>query len=309
LSAEILVVEDVWGDPFEHLAASRTIAREPVVGDLAGVRALVVRNRTRVDAGLLQAAPSLEVVGRAGVGLDNIDLAAADERGVVVVAPLGANAVSVAEHTLALALAVARDVPAHDRAVRAGRWTRTPGRELAGRTWGLLGFGATGRAVARLAAALDMRVLAYDPYADGNSDAELADLPAVLGAADVLSVHLPATPQTRGLLGDDALRRMRRDAILVSVGRGEVVDEDALAAALREGRLAGAGLDVRASEPPAPGPLDDAPNVIYTPHVAGITADSQRRIASVLADDICAVLDGGEAEHAVGRHRSAGPRR
>jgi D-3-phosphoglycerate dehydrogenase/(S)-sulfolactate dehydrogenase len=302
-TAEVVVAENVWGEPFEHLAAARTLARRADAGDLTGARALVVRNRTQVDAALLDAAPSLQVVGRAGVGLDNIDLAAADEHGVVVVAPLGANAVSVAEHTLALVLAVFRGIPGHDRDVRAGQWRRTPGRELAGRTWGLLGYGATGRAVARLAGAFGMRVMAYDPYVDTAVDVELVDLETVLAESDVLSVHLPATPQTRGLLGADTLSRMRHGAVLVSVGRGEVVDEDALAAALHARRLSGAGLDVRASEPPAPGPLDAAPNVIFTPHVAGITVESQQRIASVLVDDINSVLDGAEAAHAVGQHK------
>lgn len=302
MSPEIVVLEGVWGEPFEKLAATREVARD---GELGGARALVVRNRTQVDAELLATAPSLQVVGRAGVGLDNIDVDAADARGVVVVAPLGANAVSVAEHTLALALALIRDVVGHDRSVRAGRWERTPGRELAGRTWGVLGFGATGRAVARMAAALGMRVLAYDPYVSDSSGVELADLPTVLGAADVLSVHLPATPATRGLLDQAALRSMRAGAVLVNVGRGEVVNEDALAAALRDGHLAGAALDVRAAEPPGPGPLDSAPNVIFTPHVAGITVESQQRILEILADDITAVLDGREAQHAVGRARRA----
>jgi (S)-sulfolactate dehydrogenase len=302
-TAEVVVAEDVWGEPFERLAVARPVARRADASEVNGARALVVRNRTQVDAALLDAAPSLQVVGRAGVGLDNIDVAAADERGVVVVAPLGANAVSVAEHTLALALALFRDVPAHDRAVRAGQWRRAPGRELAGRTWGLLGYGATGRAVARLAAGFGMRVMAYDPYVDTAVDAELADLDTVLAGSDVVSVHLPATPQTRGLLGTDALSHMRHGAVLISVGRGEVVDEDALAAALHARRLAGAGLDVRASEPPAPGPLDAAPNVIFTPHVAGITVESQQRIANVLVDDINAVLDGAEATHAVGQHK------
>lgn len=300
--ADVVVLEDVWGEPFERLAAARTVARDGDLNALKAARALVVRNRTRVDGALLDTAPALQIVGRAGVGLDNIDVAAADERGIVVVAPLGANAISVAEHTLALALALTRDLLPHDRAVRAGQWRRTPGRDLAGRTWGLLGLGATGRAVARLAVALGMRVIAYDPYVATAADAELADLDTVLAGSDVLSVHLPATPETQGLLGADALSRLRPGAILVSVGRGEVIDEDALAAALHARRLAGAGLDVRTAEPPGAGPLDDAPNVIFTPHVAGITAESQQRIATVLVDDINAVLDGGEAAHAVGRH-------
>ncbi len=314
--AEIVIAEDVWGEPFEALAQRHAVLRQPdawsdrdMLRDLlSSARALVVRNRTQVNADLISAAPRLEVVGRAGVGLDNIDVSAADSRGVVVVAPLGANAVSVAEHTLALALAVIRDLPAHDRAVRAGQWVRTPGRELAGRVWGLLGFGATGRAVARLAGAFGMRVLAYDPYVDQDAGrqvgVQIADLDTVLSSVDVLSVHLPDTAQTKGLLAADALARMRPGAVLVSVGRGEVVDEADLADALQQGRIGGAGLDVRADEPPRPGPLDDAPNLIFTPHVAGITVESQRRIASILVDDITAVLAGDQAAHAVGNHHS-----
>jgi (S)-sulfolactate dehydrogenase len=315
-AVDVAISEDVWGQPLAALLAGRVVRREPAAwadrGRLralvADARALLVRNRTAVDADLLAAAPRLEVVGRAGVGLDNIDVPAADARGVVVVAPLGANAVSVAEHTLALALSLVRELPRHDAAVRAGCWDRRPGRELAGRTWGLLGAGATGRAVARLAAALEMRVLGYDPYAEPaavrEAGAELAGLAEVLGAADVLSVHLPLTPETRNLLDAAALARLRPGTVVVSVGRGEVVDEAALATALRSGQVGGAGLDVRAAEPPTPGPLDDAPNVIFTPHVAGITAESQARIMAVLGQDVTAVLDGGAAGHAVGAHRT-----
>jgi D-3-phosphoglycerate dehydrogenase/(S)-sulfolactate dehydrogenase len=314
---DVVISEDVWGEPFEALARGHGVRRQPAAwadrGELhalvAGARALVVRNRTPVDGRLLAAAPRLAVIGRAGVGLDNIDVPAADERGVVVVAPRGANAVSVAEHALALALALVRELPAHDAAVRAGRWERRPGRELAGRAWGVLGAGATGQAVARLASALGMRVRGYDPYADPAAaraaGIELAGLDEVLAAADVLSVHLPLTAGTRNLLDAAALARLRPGAIVINVGRGEVVDEGALAEALRSGRVGGAGLDVRAAEPPPAGPLDGAPNVIFTPHVAGITAESQQRIMSILAADIAAVLGGGAASHAVGAHRSS----
>lgn len=310
---DVLVLEGVWGEPFAALAARFRVDRQAAgSGDhadlaarLAGVRALVVRNRTQVDADLLTAAPDLLVVGRAGVGLDNIDLAAADAAGVVVVAPFGANAVSVAEHTLALALALVKGLPAHDTAVRAGGWNRSPGHELAGGTWGLLGAGATARAVAAVAGALGMTVMAYDPYVQQADGIELTGLTEVLRAADVLSVHLPCTDATRNLLDAEALALLKPTAVLVNVGRGEVVDEAALAAALRSGALAGAGLDVRAVEPPEPGPLDGAPHVIMTPHVAGITVESQHRIAQVLADDIAAVLAGESAGHAAGAQTRA----
>jgi D-3-phosphoglycerate dehydrogenase/(S)-sulfolactate dehydrogenase len=315
--AEIVIAEDVWGEPFEALARDRPTLRQPRAWTdrqqlselVAGARALVIRNRTLVDAGLLAAAPRLEIIGRAGAGTDNIDLAAADAGQVVVVAAAGANAVSVAEHAIALALALVRELPEHDAAVRAGRWERRPGRELAGRTWGVLGAGATGQAVARLAAALRMTVRGYDPYVDPGAAAaagiELASLDVMLETADVLSVHLPVTPRTRGLLGASELARLRPGAVLVNVGRGEVVDEAALAAALHSGQVGAAGLDVRATEPPPPGPLDTAPHVIFTPHVAGITLESQHRIAAILARDIAAVLDGGRAVYAVGAHRAS----
>jgi len=304
---DVLLVEDVWADMFDERFRGLTVRRERAAGRadlMADARALVVRNRTPVDGDLLAAAPHLKVIGRFGVGLDNIDVAAADAHGVVVVAPLGANAISVAEHTVALALALSRELTRHDAAVRAGGWQRSPGRELAGRTWGLLGAGATGQAVARLANALRMPVIAHDPFT-ASDGLDMVGFDALLDRSDVLSVHVPLTERTRGMLDAAAFGRMRSGALLISVGRGEVVDEDALAVALRAGQLGGAGLDVRVDEPPRPGPLDDAPNVIFTPHVAGITLESQRRIATIIAEDITAVLSGGSASHAVGAHRSA----
>ncbi|HEY1916363.1 MAG TPA: NAD(P)-dependent oxidoreductase [Streptosporangiaceae bacterium] len=305
---DVAITEDIWGAPLEELARTRSVLRRPAAwrsqADLAQAagqaRALIVRNRSQVDAALLAACPRLRVVGRAGVGLDNIDLAAAGEHGVVVVAPLGANAVSVAEHALGLALALARRTAALDRDCRDGGWDRAPGRELSGGVWGLLGVGATGLATGRLAAALGLRVIGYDPYAEAEGRAGevatagivLAPLAEVAGQASVLSCHLPASEQTRHLIDASLLARMRPGALLVNVGRGSVVDEQALAAALASGQLGGAALDVREHEPPEPGALERMGNVILTPHVAGITAQSQERILRVVAADIAAVLDG-----------------
>lgn len=312
--ADVVVVEDVWGEPLEQLRGEFAVERKPEAWQspgllsqvLAGAGAVVVRNRTQVPRELLSACPDLRVVARAGVGLDNIDIPAADEHGVVVVAALGANAVSVAEHSLALALALARRLVPLDRATRSGQWDRHPGRELAGRTWGLLGAGATGRACARLARALGMDIMAHDPYLSpehpevAELEMRLVSLEDLARGADVVSCHLPATPETTGLVGAGFLADMRPDALLVSVGRGEVIDEDALADALTAGRLGGAGLDVRIGEPPTTGRLETFDNVILTPHVAGITAESQHRILSILAEEIRSVLSGGAARHAVG---------
>lgn len=321
--ADVLVAEDVWGPPFAALGERVGVRYEPelwrdrdaLLAAARGCRALVVRNRIRVDGELLAAAPELRVVARAGAGLDNVDVAGADRRGVVVLAAPGANAGSVAEHTVGLALALARGIVGHDRAVRAGRWDRVLGMELAGRTWGLLGVGATGLAVARLAHCLGMRVLGYDT-AVGPDDPRLAGVPVrlvalteVAAGADVLSIHLPATSDTRHLVGDEFLARMRPGALLVSVGRGEVVDEAALARALDGGPLGGAALDVRETEPPRPGPLDAAEGVIFTPHVAGLTREAQDRVLAMLAEDLAALLAGDTARHAVGAARRIGSER
>lgn len=311
---DLLVVEDVWGTAFETLSTRLRVERDPqlcsdrdrLVERARGARGIVVRNRTQVDAELIAALPDLEVVGRAGVGLDNIDLGAADHAGVVVVAALGANALSVAEHTLALALALARDIVVHDRKVRRGVWERTPGSEIAGRTWGLLGAGATGQAVGRVAGALGARVIAYDPAGPelAGTGIELTGLDQVIEKSDVLSIHLPSTPQTRNLVDADLLRRMRSSALLVNVGRGDVVDEAALADALESGQIAGAALDVRASEPPEQGRLEKLDNVVLTPHIAGITDEAQERIVELLANDIETLFAGNEASNAVSAARS-----
>lgn len=308
---DIAVVEDVWGEPFDDLASRRVVVFEPDAwcDDVrlrelaANARALVVRNRTQVTQDVLAA--GVTAVARAGVGLDNIDVAAAAELGVSVVVPTGVNAASVAEHALGLALAVARNTVAGDGGVKAGRWERRAGRELSGGTWGLLSAGATARATARLAKAIGMRVVAYDPYVD-PAHPELRELGVrllplfdVVAAADVLSVHLPATPDTEGLVDAELLAHAKPGQILVNVGRGEVLDEDAVADAIESGRLAGAGLDVRRIEPPTPGRIDTLPGVVLTPHVAGITRQSQERIAGILCAELDVVLDGGTSAYAV----------
>lgn len=314
LTSDVLVAEDVWGPAFDELGRRLTVDYQPELWkDPAALaeranrsRALVVRNRTQVNAELLRSAPHLRVVARAGVGLDNIDLPAADEAGVAVVAALGANARSVAEHTVGLALALARNIAVHDRATRTGRWDRTPGIELNGRTWGLLGTGATGRAVGRVVSCLGAKVLGYD-IADSPAVREAGirtvPLDQLVDESDVISIHLPANEHTRGLVDDAFLGAMRQHAFLINVGRGEVVDELALAAALSSGRIAGAALDVRATEPPTPGVLETLDNVVLTPHVAGITGESQERIVGMLAEDVEALLGGAEARYAVGSHR------
>jgi D-3-phosphoglycerate dehydrogenase/(S)-sulfolactate dehydrogenase len=304
----ILISEDVWGAPFQALEGSFPILRnddlwnnpEELKSSLKDATALVVRNRTKVTADVIAAAPKLKVIARAGVGLDNIDIKAADAAGVVVVAGLGANAVSVGELTLGLALALLRNVPGHDVATRNGGWVRTPGRELSGLTWGLLGCGATGLATAKLLQGFGCPVLGYDPYAKNVPGVELTTFEDVLKRSDVVSIHMPSTAETNGSINAASLALMKSDAIIVNVGRGEVINEADLMAALKAKTIAGAALDVRAQEPPTKGDMEEIPNLILTPHVAGITSQSQLRINEILTSNIQLVLNSKAATHAVG---------
>ena len=304
----ILISEDVWGAPFQALEGSFPILRnddlwnnpEELKSSLKDATALVVRNRTKVTADVIAAAPKLKVIARAGVGLDNIDIKAADAAGVVVVAGLGANAVSVGELTLGLALALLRNVPGHDVATRNGGWVRTPGRELSGLTWGLLGCGATGLATAKLLQGFGCPVLGYDPYTKNVLGVELTSFEDVLKRSDVVSIHMPSTAETNGSINAASLVLMKSDAIIVNVGRGEVINEADLMAALKAKTIAGAALDVRAQEPPTKGDMEVIPNLILTPHVAGITSQSQLRINEILTSNIQLVLNSKAATHAVG---------
>jgi D-3-phosphoglycerate dehydrogenase len=304
----ILISEDVWGTPFQLLEGSFPITRnddlwsnpEELKASLNDVTALVVRNRTKVTADVIAAAPKLKVIARAGVGLDNIDIKAADAAGVVVVAGLGANAVSVGELTLGLALSLLRNVPGHDVATREGGWVRTPGRELSGLTWGLLGCGATGLATAKLLQGFGCQVVGYDPYAKNLSGVELTTFEDVLKRSDVVSIHMPSTAETNGSINATSLALMKSDAIIVNVGRGEVINEADLMTALKAKTIAGAALDVRAQEPPVKGEMETIPNLILTPHVAGITKESQLRINQILTSNIELVLNSKPATHAVG---------
>jgi len=304
----ILISEDVWGAPFQALEGSFPIIRnddlwsnpEELKLSLKDATALVVRNRTKVTAEIIAAAPKLKVIARAGVGLDNIDIKAADAAGVVVVAGLGANAVSVGELTLGLALALLRNVPGHDVATRDGGWVRTPGRELSGLTWGLLGCGATGLATAKLLQGFGCSIIGYDPYAKNLSNIELTSFDDVLKRSDVVSIHIPSTAETNGSINSTSLALMKSDAILVNVGRGEVINEADLIAALKAKTIAGAALDVRAQEPPVKGEMETLPNLILTPHVAGITKESQLRINQILTSNIELILNSKPATHAVG---------
>lgn len=280
-------------------------AKEALAAALTDADALVVRSATRVTAALLEHAPRLRVVGRAGVGVDNIDLDAATRRGVLVMNTPGGNAVSVAEHTLALLLALARSVPQLNAAVHAGRWEKScaAGVELRGKTLGLVGLGRVGSEVARRARALELRVLAFDPYISANvageAGAELVPLDELLARSDFVSLHAALSPATEKLLNRDTIAKMKRGARLINTARGELVDEAALAEALRAGHLAGAAVDVFAAEPPHGSPLIGLPNVIATPHTAGSTEEAQEEVGTLIAQQVRDFLAEGILRNAV----------
>lgn len=270
---------------------------------LADCRGLVVRNRTQVRPPLLQAAPRLEVVGRLGVGLENLDLAACAARGIPVLPATGTNDETVAEFVMGAMLVLLRTGAFHVTAeVVAGSWPRTRvigGRDAKGLTLGLVGFGAIARQVARRAHAFGMRVLASDPFvaADHPAWAELGverrELAAMLPETDVLSIHVPMTATTRGMLDARALRSLPQGACVVNTARGGVLDEAELVALLRSGRLGGAVLDVVATEPlPAGSHFEGVPNLVLSPHVAGITRDANHRASMLTAENVRLVLEG-----------------
>lgn len=304
----IVVTEFMDADAVARLAAAHdTHYAQDLVdrpADLAAAAAdadaLIVRNRTQVRGPLLDACTRLRVVGRLGVGLDNIDVPACAARGIEVIPATGANALAVAEYVIATAMALLRGAYASSADVADGRWPRaalSAGREIAGKTLGIVGFGDIGRTTARLATALGMRIVGHDavlPPADAawhEARAEPLALDEVVAHADVVSLHVPLTAATRGLIGASRIAAMRPGAVLVNTSRGGIVDETALAAALRSGHLGGAALDVFEHEPlPAGSPLAGAPRLLLTPHIAGLTLESNMRVSTMIADRVLAFL-------------------
>jgi (S)-sulfolactate dehydrogenase len=297
---EIVISEFMDEAAIRASFAGREVLYDPKLVDdparlaaaVADARALIVRNRTQVRGALLAAAHRLEVVGRLGVGLDNIDVPACEARGIAVYPATGANDLSVAEYVITAALMLLRRAWFATGRVAAGAWPRTElmGRELAGKRLGLVGYGAIARVTARMARGLGMSVAAYDPLlpADDAAWGETLrqSLPELLAASDVVSLHVPLTDATRDMIDAAGLAAMKRGAILVNAARGGVVDEAALVAALRSGHLGGAALDVFAREPvdAAAGALfAGVPNLILTPHIAGVTEESNVRVSAVTA--------------------------
>jgi D-3-phosphoglycerate dehydrogenase / 2-oxoglutarate reductase len=304
----ILISEELDAPALQRLAERHSVLRDGTLwadparlkAAIAKARVIVVRNQTRVTAEILEAAPGLIAVARAGVGLDNIDLETARRRNIAVLSPVEANAVSVAELTLALMLALARKIPRADRSTKSGGWDRKgcTGTELAGKTIALCGFGRIGRRVAGLCRAFGIHVLVFDPFLKPSGSGIEAGvewcgaIEEALGRADFVSVHCPLTPDTKGMFNARTFAAMKRGAAFINTSRGGLVDESALLVSLHSAQVGAAALDVREAEPPRTGDLETMDNVILTPHIGAFTHEAQNRTMEMLAADIDLMLRG-----------------
>jgi D-3-phosphoglycerate dehydrogenase len=302
--ARILIAEklapsvlEVFGDEFDVQHVDGT-DRPALFEALASADALLVRSATQVDAEALGHAPQLKVVARAGVGLDNVEVPAATERGVMVVNAPTSNIVSAAEHAVALLLSVARRIPAADASLRGGEWKRSSfsGVELSGKTVGVVGLGKIGQLVAQRLAPFGVELIAYDPYVSPARAAqlgiELVNLDELLSRADAISVHLPKSKETLGLIGADQLAKTKQGVLIVNAARGGLIDEQALADAVRDGQVGGVGLDVFAKEPCTSSPLFELPQVVATPHLGASTTEAQDRAGTDVARSVQLALRG-----------------
>lgn len=274
-----------------------------IIGDYS---AMIVRSGTQVTADVIEAGHQLQVIGRAGVGVDNIDMEVATRRGIIVVNAPTANTIAAAEQAIALMLALARLVPQADESLRHGYWERKKfvGVEVRNKVLGIIGLGRIGTEVAKRARGLEMKIVAYDPYVSADHavryDVQLMNLPDLLRAADFVTLHVPQSADTKNFINDETLALMKPTARLINCARGGLVDEEALAKALNEGRIAGAALDVFSHEPPpADHPLLNHPRVIATPHLGGSTAEAQASVARDIAEQVVTVLEGRVPQHAL----------
>lgn len=294
---------------FREEARWQVITPEQINGKLpeaiADAEALIVRSAVQVDAGLLEHAGKLRVIGRAGIGVDNIDLDAATRKGIAVMNTPGANAVAVAEHAFALMLAMARQIPRANTGMHAGKWEKKSlqGWELRGKTLGIVGLGRIGMEVAKRALVFGMDVVAHDPFVSAGAvrslGIKLAERDEVFAAADYLSLHVGLTPQTVGMINAGTLAAMKHGVRIVNCARGELIDESALAEAIKNGQVAGAALDVFAEEPPKSSPLTGLENVILTPHIAGSTHEAQEAVGYQIALQVKEYLKRGVIQNAV----------
>ncbi len=308
---DVLITENIDGEAIGRLETQFKVLRdgnlwkerEKLVGHIEKAKAIIVRNQTKVDSQLIEAAKSLVIIGRAGVGYDNIDVKAASKRGIVVSYAPNENTISTAEHAFALMLGLYRKLPRSHVSTAGGEWDRYNfvGHEMYGKTLGILGFGKVGARVAMRAKAFGMKVIAYDKFLAPldftvtESGAVLMSLEDVLANSDIVSCHLPRNEDTIGLIDYSRLKLMKPGAVIINTGRGETILEKDLIRALKENVIAGAGLDVREKEPPSETELNRMNNVILTPHVAGLTIEAQEKVIDSVAADIARVLRGEAA--------------
>ncbi len=309
----VLVAEPISEEAIEYMRKEGVdvdfkpnLSYEELLEIIADYEALIVRSQTRVDATLLSAAKKLKIIGRAGVGVDNIDIGAATQRGIVVVNAPGGNTISTAEHTIALILSAARKIPQADKSVKEGRWERKKfmGVELRGKTAGVIGLGRVGYEVAKRCRALEMNVIAFDPYISRERaekiGVKLVELDELLKKADVITVHVPKTKETIGLIGEREFSMMKDGVIVVNAARGGIVDERALVKAVKEGKVYAAALDVYEEEPPKPdNPVFKLENVVTTPHIAASTKEAQLNVGMIVAEDVINVYRGLPVRNAV----------
>jgi D-3-phosphoglycerate dehydrogenase len=318
---DILISEDLDSPAIQRLSAKYKVVKNATLWKkpaelktaIAEARAILIRNQTQVTAEVLAAAPKLLAIGRVGVGLDNIDVPAASKAGIVVIAPLNANATSVAELTMAFALALARKIPQADRSTKAGGWDRKgcTGVELDGKTFAICGFGRIGRKVALMARGFGMKTVAYDPFVKSDSPflqetgaSWAGTLEEAIAGADFITTHSPLTPETKHMFNAKTFAIMKRGAFFINTSRGGVVNENDLKAALQSGHLGGAALDVREKEPSdGKTGLEQFENVILAPHIGAFTAESQTRTFEAVAGDVDRILAGEPAQNFVNMAR------
>jgi (S)-sulfolactate dehydrogenase len=304
----IVITEFMDAPAVAQLQAAHSVLYDPklvddaprLLAEAAKAHAFIVRNRTQVRGDLLAALTQCSVIGRLGVGLDNIDVPACEQRGVQVIPATGANALSVAEYVVTTALVLLRGAYQSSAAVAGGQWPRmglSNGREINGKTLGLIGFGSIGQLTARLARGLGMQVLAADPHmapqhpAYAEHGARCCTLDELVAQADVISLHVPLVDATRKLFDATRIHAMKRGAVLINTARGGIVDEIALAAALKSGHLGGAAIDVFGSEPlPVAEHFQHCPNLLLTPHIAGVSAEANERVSSLIAAKVLEAL-------------------
>ncbi len=311
MSKKILITENIVGPGIDGLKEKYDVTQDKdlwqksdellnIAGDYD---AIIVRNQTKVTEDLLKAASRCVVVGRAGVGIDNIDVKAASDQGIVVAFTPEENSISVAEQVLGMMLCLAKKFPGANASVKSGSWDRMAflGVELFGKTLGVIGLGKIGARAALRARAFGMRIIGYDPYLTKNNftvtetGAELCDLDTLLRESDFITIHLPLTDETRQMINEETLAKMKPTAYIINTSRGPIVKEEALYEALSKGTIAGAALDVREEEPPKESPLNTLDNILLTPHVAAFTQEAQDKVVESLADDVDRVLSGGPA--------------